>query len=486
MKPSSVQLILGPVFFSTTLFLIGKAPLSGNYDLVFIATLGLLASARWHLKGAIASIISIGILAGIKFFAFGLLTPWVIGVYASIALSLLITCLVLENESKQGIALEQKAAAHEKTIGFLEEDLSRLKEESSGQISQVNQRLMELQTQLEEEGKEVSCYRVLNELLRKSHAKSLDEKKQFESRFLSAQRREYQLLKEVDDLSKELQRLSNESSLVKQNQDLFLEINELRFHLQQAKFLQDSFSFDLRKLKSLEEERVEIELFIKGLEAELESKKDLTVTAEKEEALLKKISLLEDDLANAQKILGDWESKKEELILQIATREEKHLQEKESLSKVLDELKRNLDFEKLNFEAKEKLLSDEIVIWKNKAIATEQTLDKIKNFTPDHLYKQLKLRFEEKKHLLHQTRCQLFKADTELQTLHKTLEHQESDPIPDAVLTHLESLEEENYHLHEERVALQDLVSKLIVQSGESLRKKPKEKVESIELDLFS
>ena len=76
----------------------------------------------------------------------------------------------------------------------------------------------------------------------------------------------------------------------------------------------------------------------------------------------------------------------------------------------------------------------------------------------DFLYKQLKIQFEEKKRVLHETRSALFKAETQLQTIAREEEQQES-PLPASLQVEFDQLEKEIEQLQEENLQLQDLVT---------------------------
>lgn len=88
------------------------------------------------------------------------------------------------------------------------------------------------------------------------------------------------------------------------------------------------------------------------------------------------------------------------------------------------------------------------------------------------LFKQLKNQFDEKNKVLHQTRSDLFKADTELKTLHIEKE-QSAQFIPEEII----QLDEELVRLEEENQELQDLVSVLSGQQIDSDAAKRKKKV---------
>ncbi len=91
----------------------------------------------------------------------------------------------------------------------------------------------------------------------------------------------------------------------------------------------------------------------------------------------------------------------------------------------------------------------------------------------EQLYKQLKGQFEEKNNLLHQTRKELFRADTELQTLKLEMENEalQMNPLSESVRADIDQALDEHK-------LLEELVSHLMHTSAEGGAKKPKKKVE--------
>lgn len=85
-------------------------------------------------------------------------------------------------------------------------------------------------------------------------------------------------------------------------------------------------------------------------------------------------------------------------------------------------------------------LSEELAYAKEKLAALLQIEPK---------YRQLRDQYEERNEVLHETRSQLFKADTELQKLKIEKEEIELNPIPREIVQELERLEEENLQLQE-------------------------------------
>jgi hypothetical protein len=84
------------------------------------------------------------------------------------------------------------------------------------------------------------------------------------------------------------------------------------------------------------------------------------------------------------------------------------------------------------------------------------------------LYRQLKTQFEEKNHVLQETRALLFKAETELQT--RALEKEEQSTfLPEELRGELDRCDQEMAELQEENRHLQDLVTELTEEKRSSV-----------------
>jgi hypothetical protein len=88
------------------------------------------------------------------------------------------------------------------------------------------------------------------------------------------------------------------------------------------------------------------------------------------------------------------------------------------------------------------------------------------------LFHQLKKQFEEKAHVLHQTRSHLFAADTELQKLRMEKAALELNPLPKEVECELQDFGKQIEFLEEENIQLQELVTLLSGKMEPQLEKK--------------
>jgi hypothetical protein len=108
--------------------------------------------------------------------------------------------------------------------------------------------------------------------------------------------------------------------------------------------------------------------------------------------------------------------------------------------------------------------------------ATERRMNQLLQM--ELLYKQLKVQFEEKTQVLHQTRSALFKAETELQTLN--LEKSENSALlPEPLSKELSQLDEEIENLRGENRELQELVTHLTERLPQASHRTPLPKVKS-------
>jgi hypothetical protein len=379
-----IEQVLGPLFLIFALFLAGRAVPIFNYDLAVVAVLGLYLSARWHFRGCIYALILLAISAGIKHVLLPEYHFWQTGLEFSAALSFLITAMTFEEAAAAKNTLENQTSAQTKTIQCLEEDLAKVKEQAATDSSMAAEKMAALQSQLEEAATEVSTFTVLNDVLRKSTAKALEEQEICREKTLTAVMRDRQWSASHETLQKELSRLRDESSLAHQNAELFHDLNEARFHETQTRLINET----LVRLRASENLKVK----------ELEKEKK------------------------------QWQD---------------HLQLRPKIREV----------EKLNQE----LLQE-----RTELLTKLQQHPQSSQY--EQLYRQLKGHFDEKNDIIHKARVDLFRTDTELQTVKIKLDQKnlEIDPIIGEVSTEVEKLLEEQTHLYEHIDQLQDLVSHLM------------------------
>ncbi len=458
-ETSPVGSIVGPFFLLLAIALALKVPSAFNYDLLFVAIFGLFLTAKWKIRGCVAALLLLAFSAGAKHVLFPENHAWQAGLEGSIGIALFISALVFEGNSKWAFAKQSELERNEKTILFLEDDLRQQKELAVKESAAALEKLANLRLQLEELESQVFTLQVLNDVLRKTAAKSIQEKEEAVAQARTFDRREGQLLEEIDSLQTELNRLGNDSVLVQQNKQLFDELNESRvceaeMHLihetlvrLHAKENQKAREFEV-KFFEMAEQTEKISLEKVNAENSLES-----MRAERD-LLVESVRIMEDQVqqASIQKVNDDRALEDAQV-------------ERNELHEEIERLRQKPAFPT---EDKEILMAQ---------LHVHQTrLEQYRQV--DLLYRQLKAQFEEKNEILHQTRAQLFHADTELQTIKQKLQEKdlESNPMSKEVYLEIDEMEEENSILQQENQDLQDLVSHLMQRDDSLLSVKKKRK----------
>jgi DNA repair exonuclease SbcCD ATPase subunit len=391
------------------------------------------------------------------------------GFEASAALALVTTALIFHQDTTYVNGLEAQIAAHTQTIQFLEDDIAKLKQAAADEGISVGEHQSALQAQLEEATSESNMFQVLNDVIRKSSAKLSEEKESLSDRLLQSDRKVGQLLAEVDQLQKEVSRVENDSGLIQQNSQLFKELNEARVKESQTHLINETL-VRMHRTESMKAKQQQ-----EDLEALLKQVKSQEIEAEK-------IGRLEADLASVQQnktaIEQELEQKKQECAMlstcSIGQEQEKMLLEKIDQMGAAHEQVQTLQTRLDQMGAA------------HEQVQTLQT--RLDQYTEmELLYRQLKTSFEEKNVILHQTRVELFKTDTQLQTLQQEMQQKtlEVDPVLPELLSEIGEIEKENQVLHEENTLLQDLVSSLMAQSPEP-KKKGKKPEGAVQQDLFN
>jgi DNA repair exonuclease SbcCD ATPase subunit len=222
-------------------------------------------------------------------------------------------------------------------------------------------------------------------------------------------------------LQKELIRISNESALIEQNKELFKELNDTRVEKAQVKLINET----LVRLHAKENSKArEFEKVCNEKENELQK-----VKAQIEFIKEEKFTLLEE-LKNLQNKPIISSEEKEELTTQVQTLRER-------------------------IEQYEKI---------------------------DLLYRQLKVQFEEKNKVLHETRRELFHADTKLQTVEKKLHEKDLNVAPSFkdLFEEMDEVLEENANLTQEVEELQKLVTHCLKKAPLTIPIKKKVKKKSL------
>ncbi len=123
----------------------------------------------------------------------------------------------------------------------------------------------------------------------------------------------------------------------------------------------------------------------------------------------------------------------------------------------------------------EKTLQEQMAGRKDMLQAQENLSKRLTQYAEtEALYRQLREQFAQKDAILHQTRSQLFHAETELQRLEKQAAEKQlqDDPLPPALRKELETIEDEKNAILEENHCLTDLISHLMAATETPEKKK--------------
>lgn len=369
------QAVWGPIFLLCALALSLKT--SVPLDLLATAAAGFFLCVRWRKKGLVYSFVLLAVFSLIKHAFLIEDHLWQLGLDVSLALSFSITALAFEETASFHESLESQVQTRKANLENLEEEIKRLQEASQAQQIASQEKGMALQKELEELQSEHSSILVLNEVLRKTTARKIEEMEFLRGQASDLQREKKILRAEYEECQNDLNRLASTDAMALQNSELMEELNRERCEKEQIHFMNETLT------------RLHMKEFLKAREADQEAGQmaDLLSSAKKEILRLEERVPVKDDA----------------------------------------------------------------------------------------LLKQLRKQFEEKSEVLHQTRAELFRSDTALETLQREKMALELSPIP----KELGEMEERLEVLEEENQQLQELVSMLMESSSDALPRKKKVKIQS-------
>ncbi len=391
-------LIWGPIFLLFTLAL--AAPFAIAYDILLLAASGFFLSSRMQMRGCCYALAFLGIISVIRHAFLVQDHLWALGIEGSLCIAFFITALAFEEKASLIHSLEAQIETRKSAIENLEDELSKAKEAQQDQQILFQEKVALLQKELEEVQTEHSSILILNEVLRKTTARHIRETEEAREKLRQANIEEEQFRKEIDECKAELFILKTSDAWAK-NQELMKELNQARYDQEQTHLMNETLT------------RLHAREIFKAKDAESESaslKEMLQAAHQETQRIQAECNFLKERLDAA---MLELESQKPKIDLQIV--------------------------EKLKF-AEEKMLH----------------LSQI-----EPLFKQLKKQFEEKNQTLHQTRSDLFKADTELQKLKMEKAVLDMAPLPKEVVEELDSLTAQVEVLEEENRELQEIVSSL-------------------------
>ena len=225
-------LIFGPLSLFCT-FALATLPLM-RFDLLFVGVLGLYVSARWHLRGCVYVLVLLVLTSLIHHLALPIHHLWQLGLEISVGFAFFITAVSFEESATTIASLDSGLEVKEAAIRNLEEDLSKEKEENAAKQIASSEKFAALQKELEELQTEQSSLLILNDVLRKTTARHLEEKVAAEKMLQGANSQIALFQQELSEKSRELERISNENGLAQQNRELFEEANGARVEREQT------------------------------------------------------------------------------------------------------------------------------------------------------------------------------------------------------------------------------------------------------------
>ncbi len=425
--------LIGPLFV-----LCAFALMPHNTVLFIVGVMGLFLSAKFHMKGFVASIavLLFGVIA--SFFISGSDFLWTLGIEGSFALAFFITAQSADRQSIFLKSLFSQVETKSSVISNLEDEVTKSKQETIEKNLVLQEKIASLQKGLDEALAEQSSIVILNEVLRKTTATHISETNAAQEELLNAQIHLDFERKEKGAIQTSLSRLKNESAIIQENKQLTDEINAVRLDKEQTHTINET----LARLHAKENLRAKEAL--DQLEVYEKEKKDV-----ESHELLELKANLENSLSELKQAIFERDALKKEF------------QDFETLQEECKSLKDRLQLAEV--ELVQKKVSEAPVdlsqyVEKDTFLHVQET---VKNLTHvDALYKQLKMQFDEKNEVLHKTRKELFHMDNALQTLQKEEALDDKIDLKD-IARELSSLEEKIAHLEEENKELQDLITSL-------------------------
>lgn len=447
--------ILGPISLLCTVALAARSWIP--VDLLVLALIGLYLCARWQMRGCVYALISLGIAALVRHAFVSSQHLWELGLEASLGCAFLITALAFEKGSLFIQSLTDQIETRGAALQNTEEDLAKEREAALSTQLSLQEKIDSLQKELEEMQSEHSSLFILNEVLRKTSARHLEENRKVVEELLDAQRFLGALKIRSEALEKEVARLSSEEGLVRQNGDLLKELNAARSQKEQTHLINEMLA------------RLHAKESLKAKEAYEQLQASQQEIAQKEEQLalargeMKMLSVhLEQtalDLQNARAA--------QETVVEIQTQNNFLRERLEAAEREMALLQKRKDPE----------LENQVALLQKEKEELEEKIHALSQIEP--LFKQLKKQFEEKNQILHETRSELFKMDTELQNLR--IEKGEAalrfNPIPNEVCEEMEELDGESRQLVEENRELEEIITLLLQKTPSKAAPQRKKKV---------
>jgi DNA repair exonuclease SbcCD ATPase subunit len=448
----SLWQMIGPLFILCAFALSPQDPL-----LLSVGIGGLFLSACWQIRGFSYALILLGIVAIAEHAFLSERHFWLLGLEGSYAIAFFITALSSEDRTSFVQSLSAKLEASGASIRNLEDEFASLREASTAERIVLQEKIGTLQKEIEEIQSEQSSLLILNEVLRKTAARECLERDEAKESLVDAERCLAQRFLELEGIQKELAHLTDSNALVLENREVRGEINAARVDREQARLISETLS------------RLHAKECLKAKEGEAR----IAFLEEENGKLKKDFSFLQ---VEAETLTGHLEE-----IGRERERQQLALQQFEAIQTDRNYLKERVEKAEVELEQRrENPVHPEELLYLQEKVASLSEIEA--------LYKQLRTQFEEKNSILHKTRVQLFRADTELETLKMEKEQRELliNPIPEEMRREFSALEEELDSLEKENEELEDLVSTLTENPIDSpSRRKKKVKMDPDQKFLF-
>lgn len=476
-----------PLQFWAPLFLLSTLVLASGkqipFDLLAISLVGFYFCSRWHLRGCVYALILLGLGASLRHCFIGAHHLWELGIEGSLGCAFFIASLAFEQDNFLIQSMESHIESGRASLENIEEEMSKEREASVAIQAALHDKIGALQKELEEIQSEHSSFLILNEVLRKTTAKHMQDHETLAESAVDLQHRTAVLQRELQESQKELARVKGSDGLAIENQKLMKELNAARYEKQQTHLINETLArLHARENLKVKESADRIETIIaekmqmqERLQAELvASRTEAQIYSGHHEQAAKEL----DRTRNALKDLSEVHTQKNFLQERLLSAEGEIAVLRQKISQPQSDPRALEKIESLKQERQQ--LAEQLAHAQEKM----HTLSQI-----EPLFKQLKKQFEEKDQILHQTRSQLFVADTELQKLQ--MERNQAalqfNPVPKEVGEEMEALDQQIEELEEENRELQELIA--ILSSSESpapaSKRKKKVKTPSADQDLL-
>ncbi len=490
--------IFGPICLICTFALSAKVPML----LLFLALSGLYLCARWQIRGFVYSLILLALGGGINHFFLDSGHLWQLGIEGSLAIAFFITALSFEESSSFIQSLISQMDASSSVVRNLEEEISAVREQATVQQMAFQEKVALLQKELEELQTDHSSILILNEVLRKTSARNAEEKEALGETSLNQKAQISILQVNLETVEKELKRLSNSENLIVENKQLTKELNAARIEREQTHLINETLARlhakESLKAKELSEQihavheekrktlqqlgsaQSEVEMFTKRLEQMASERENARFSLMQMADIKTEKNFLQERLKAAEAEISLLKQKNEDplLLAKLQELQKERVQFQEQIAKAdVREKEFQEQIALLRQKAEEPkahLLEQERAHFQEQIAYAQERLQTLAQIEP--LFNQLKKQFEEKNQILHQTRSDFFKADTELQTLRMEREQNllQSNSIPKELLEELSISEEEIDRLEEENKELLELVTLLNTPKTPPLSEKKK------------